>query len=70
MVNAIPFLNILVLGLNIQKVEITKNNRDNPKNIFRKYKGELVLALCNLVILSRKNGNSFVVKSATPMALL
>lgn len=60
-VNAMPFLNILVLGLYIQKVEITKNNSDKPKKIFRKYKGELVLALCNLVILSRKNGNSFVV---------
>lgn len=31
----IPFLNIVVLGKNIQKEEITKNSKDVPKNIFK-----------------------------------
>jgi hypothetical protein len=31
----IPFLNIVVLGRNIQKEEITKKNRDTTKNIFK-----------------------------------
>ena len=30
-----PFLNIVVLGRNIQKEEITKKKRDIPKNIFK-----------------------------------
>jgi hypothetical protein len=30
-----PFLKIVVLGINIQKLEITKNSSDTPKKIFR-----------------------------------
>jgi hypothetical protein len=32
---SMAFLKILVLGKNIQKDEITKNNSDNPKKIFK-----------------------------------
>jgi len=35
-------LKISLLGINIQKEEITKNKSDNPKKIFRKYKGSLI----------------------------
>lgn len=38
-VKYIPFLKIVVLGKNIQKEEITKNNNDIPKNTFRKNNG-------------------------------
>lgn len=34
MVNTIPRLNAFVLGLNIQKLEITKKNRAIPKKAF------------------------------------
>jgi hypothetical protein len=34
-VKYIPFLKILVEGKNIQKDEITKNNKDRPKKILK-----------------------------------
>ena len=34
-VNKIPFLKILVDGINIQKDDITKNNKATPKNKFK-----------------------------------
>ena len=40
-----PFLNIVVLGMNIQKEDNTKNNRDNPKKIFKKNNGSPDFAL-------------------------
>lgn len=36
MVKYIPFLKMLVEGKNIQKEDMTKNNRENPKNILKK----------------------------------
>jgi hypothetical protein len=42
-----PFLKIVVFGLNIQKEEITKKKRDAPKKVFSQYNGFLVEALCN-----------------------
>lgn len=33
--NLIPLLKAFVLGLNIQKLEITKKNKEIPKNVFR-----------------------------------
>jgi hypothetical protein len=50
-VKAIPFLKMLVPGINIQKVEITKNNRETPKKTFRKKSGSDDLALCSPVSL-------------------
>ncbi len=47
MVKYNPFLNICVLGLNIQNEDTTKNNRETAKKIFKKYKGSLVEAICN-----------------------
>lgn len=44
-VKYIPFLKAVVLGINIQKEEITKNNNEAPKNIFIKNKGLPVVAL-------------------------
>jgi hypothetical protein len=41
-----PFLKILVLGINIQKEEITKNSNDTAKKTLRKNNGSLLLALC------------------------
>ncbi len=40
-----PFRNTVVPGKNIQKADTTKNNSDNPKNIFRKNNGLLESAL-------------------------
>lgn len=51
-VKYIPFLKIVVLGKNIQKEEIEKNNNESPKNIFNQNNGLSVDALCNLVNLS------------------
>lgn len=45
MVNFIPRLNALVLGLNIQKLEITKKKRATPKNIL---KGAMASLDCDL----------------------
>jgi hypothetical protein len=58
-----------VLGINIQKEEITKNKSDVPKNIFRKNNGSFVFALCKCVILSKINGNFSSVIFATPVDL-
>ena len=33
--NLIPLLKAFVFGLNIQKLEITKKNKEIPKNVFR-----------------------------------
>lgn len=44
-VKTIPLLNALVLGLNIQKLEITKKNREIPKKVFN---GERVSLDCDL----------------------
>lgn len=45
MVNTIPRLKAFVLGLNIQKLEITKKNNEIPKNVF---KGDRVSFDCAL----------------------
>jgi len=52
-VKYIPFLKIDDLGKNIQNDEITKNNKDKPKKIFKKYRGLLWVALCNFSILPK-----------------
>ena len=41
----IPFLKMEEEGMNIQKDEITKNSRDNPKNMLKKNRGSAVFAL-------------------------
>jgi hypothetical protein len=44
-VNLIPRLNAFVLGLNIQKLEITKKKRETPKNTL---KGDIASLDCDL----------------------
>jgi len=44
-VNLIPRLKALVLGLNIQKLEITKKKRETPKNTLR---GDIASFDCDL----------------------
>jgi len=62
-VKMIPFLKILVFGINIQKEEITKKNRETPKNMLRKNSGSEDLALCSPVSLLITKGSSFTLYS-------
>jgi hypothetical protein len=57
-----------VLGINIQKEEITKNKSESPKKMFKKNKGCELLALCKCVILSKMSGSSLTEYSAFPLA--
>lgn len=45
MVNFIPRLNAFVLGLNIQKLEMTKKKSETPKNTL---KGDMASLDCDL----------------------
>ena len=50
----IPFRKILDLGLNIQKEEITKNNKEIPKIVFKIDSLCLESDLCKSVIFFKK----------------
>lgn len=45
---------MVVLGKNIQKEEMTKNNKEAAKNTFKKNNGLFEFALCNFVNFSMK----------------
>jgi len=51
-----PFLKMVVLGINIQKDDMTKKSSEIPKKTFKKNNGFLVLALCKLVSFCTKYG--------------
>ena len=63
----IPFLKIGIFGVYIQNAESTKNNNDNPKKIFKKYKGLSVVALCKRSIFSSIKGSFIFFTDAIPV---